>query len=137
MRFALSSSLRRVAVIRRPERLIWNWIIRIADPIPLGLTRLEAIVRAIVSASRVNRSSGGEVETVFTRRSQLFFFVLPVVLVMKATTSLRERPRNDLGVEEPWVGQVFEGIREEPIERSEPAKGVAIQHILAPIAPGG
>jgi len=43
----------------------------------LGLTRREAIVRAIVAASRVNRPAGGDVETVFTCRSQLFLWVRP------------------------------------------------------------
>jgi hypothetical protein len=37
---------------------------------PLGLTRLEASVRAMVCASRLKRPSGGEVETVFTPRTQ-------------------------------------------------------------------
>ena len=42
------------------------WTIRIPDPIPLGLILLLAIARAIVSASLVNKSFGGKVETVFT-----------------------------------------------------------------------
>ena len=46
------------------------WIIRMADPIPLGLTFLVAMMRAIVSASFVKVPSGGNVETVFTSRTQ-------------------------------------------------------------------
>jgi hypothetical protein len=42
-----------------PARLMKNWIMRIPEPIPLGLTFLLAIVRAIVSASFVKVPSGG------------------------------------------------------------------------------
>jgi hypothetical protein len=48
-----------------------NWIIRMADPMPFGLTFLLAIVRAIDAASLVNVPSGGKVDTVFTRRTHL------------------------------------------------------------------
>jgi hypothetical protein len=48
------------------------WIIRIPEPIPLGLTLVLAIVRAIDSASLVKVPSGGKVETVYTPRTQRF-----------------------------------------------------------------
>ena len=47
-----------------------NWIMRMPDPIPLGLTRRVAMVRAIVSASLVKRLFGAWVEAVFTSRNQ-------------------------------------------------------------------
>jgi len=49
-----------------------NWIIRIADPVPFGLTRRDAMTRAIVAASFVNSPSGGRVDTVFTRALHFF-----------------------------------------------------------------
>ena len=50
-----------------------NWIMRMPEPGPLGLTFLLAIARAMVSASLVNRPLGGRVETVFTPRTHFFF----------------------------------------------------------------
>lgn len=50
----------------RPPRLIKYVTIRIAEPIPLGLTSFLARTRAIVCASLVNRPSGGKVDTVCT-----------------------------------------------------------------------
>jgi hypothetical protein len=66
MAFALSSSSLRAAERPFPERLMKYWTMRIPDPIPLGLTFLLAITRAMVLASFVNREVGGKVETVFT-----------------------------------------------------------------------
>jgi hypothetical protein len=54
-----------------------NWIIRMPEPIPLGLTFLLAIALAIVSASFVNIRLGGLVETVFTLRTHFFFVIWP------------------------------------------------------------
>jgi hypothetical protein len=48
------------------------WIMRIPEPIPLGLTFLLAIARAIVRASLVNRPSAGKVDSVLTFRTHLF-----------------------------------------------------------------
>jgi hypothetical protein len=42
------------------------WIMRIPEPIPLGLTFLLAIALAIVRASLVNRSLAGKVDSVLT-----------------------------------------------------------------------
>ena len=50
--------------------LMKNWIMRIPDAIPFGLTRRVAIVRAIVRASLVNKPAGGNVETVLTLLTQ-------------------------------------------------------------------
>ena len=47
-----------------------NWIMRMPEPIPFGLTFFVAITRAIVAASRSNRPGGGKVDTVFTFRIQ-------------------------------------------------------------------
>ena len=43
-----------------------NWIMRIPEPIPFGLTFLVAMTRAMVSASFAKIPSGGKVETDFT-----------------------------------------------------------------------
>ena len=53
-----------------PARLMKNWIMRRPEPGPLGLTRLLAMVRAIVRASLVKRPGGGRVETVLTLDDQ-------------------------------------------------------------------
>ena len=42
-----------------PARLMKSWIMRMPEPMPLGLTFLLAMVRAMVSASLVNRPLGG------------------------------------------------------------------------------
>jgi hypothetical protein len=55
-----------------PARLMNNWIMRIPEPMPLGETRLRAIVRAICSADLVKVFGGGAVETVFTFPDQRF-----------------------------------------------------------------
>src|SRR2546425_357820 len=60
-----------------PARLMKNWIMRMPEPIPFGLTFLLAIVRATVGASFVNRPAGGEVGTVFTPWLHFFFFLVP------------------------------------------------------------
>src|SRR5262245_42314266 len=56
---AFSSSLFRWGGRFLPARLMKNWIMRIPEPMPLGLTFLLAIVRAMVWASLVNRPCGG------------------------------------------------------------------------------
>jgi hypothetical protein len=55
-----------------PARLIKYWIMRIPEPIPLGLTFLLAIMRAIESASFVKVPFGGKVDTVLTLLIQYF-----------------------------------------------------------------
>lgn len=42
-----------------PARLMKNSTMRIADPMPLGETRLLAMTRAMVAASRVKIPAGG------------------------------------------------------------------------------
>jgi hypothetical protein len=49
-----------------------NWIIRSPDAGPLELTFLLAMTRAMVCASLVKSPWGGNVETVFTPRTQNF-----------------------------------------------------------------
>jgi hypothetical protein len=56
---ALRSSRLRDADKPLPPRLMKYWIMRMPDPIPLGLTFLLAITRATASASRVNVPAGG------------------------------------------------------------------------------
>src|SRR2546429_2108745 len=73
MRLAFPSSRFRAPGRSLPARLMKHWIMRMPEPIPLGLTFLLAMVRAMVSASFVNRLLGGEVETVFTPRTHCFF----------------------------------------------------------------
>jgi hypothetical protein len=70
--FAFSSSRFRVIDKFLPARLIKYWIIRMPEPIPLGLTLFFAMVLAIVWASFVNKALGGSVETVFTLRTHFF-----------------------------------------------------------------
>jgi hypothetical protein len=70
--FAFSSSRFRVIDKFLPARLIKYWIIRMPEPIPLGLTLFFAMVLAIVWASLVNKALGGSVETVFTLRTHFF-----------------------------------------------------------------
>src|SRR5262245_657367 len=64
MRLAFSNSLFCGGSRFFPERLINIWTMRMPEPIPLGLTLLDAIFLAIVSASLVNSPGGGNVETV-------------------------------------------------------------------------
>src|SRR5438105_768211 len=56
-----------------PARFTKNWIMRMPEPIPLGLTFLLAMTRAMVRASFVKVPGGGNVETVFTSRTHRFF----------------------------------------------------------------
>src|SRR5437762_7638243 len=82
MCLAFSSSRFCLAGRSLPPRLMWNWIILMPEPIPLGLTFLLAIVLATVSASLVKMPSGGNVETVFTFRiHRLFVFFLAAVFL--------------------------------------------------------
>src|SRR5262249_47102079 len=76
IRFAFSSSLFRVGGRLLPARLMKNWIMRMPEAMPLGLTFLVAMVLAIVCASLVNRSRGGLVETVFTFRTHPFLLAM-------------------------------------------------------------
>jgi hypothetical protein len=62
----LSSSRFCAADSPLPARLMKYWIMRIADPGPLRLTFLLAMIRAIVVASSVKVPSGGNVDTVLT-----------------------------------------------------------------------
>jgi len=73
MRFALSSSRRRVGESRLPPRLMKYWIMRMADPRPFGETFFRAIVRAICDADPENVRDGGCVESVVTRLTQRRF----------------------------------------------------------------
>jgi len=57
---------------------------RMPEPIPLGLTFLLAIVLAIVSASLVNKSLGGLVETVLTSRDHFFLAAISLTIVHSA-----------------------------------------------------
>src|SRR5437016_12279654 len=50
---ALSNSWRRAGDRVLPARLMKNWTMRMAEPMPLGLTRLVAMTRAMVLASLV------------------------------------------------------------------------------------
>ena len=72
-RLARRSSARRVAPIPRPARLMKKSNIRRPDVTPLGLTRLDARVFAIVRASFVNSPGGGAVATVVTVWTQSRF----------------------------------------------------------------
>jgi hypothetical protein len=76
MLLAFSSSRRRCAESVFPARLMKNWIMRMPDPIPFGLTRLLAIVRAIVRASLLNSPGGGAVETMLTLCDHFRFVVM-------------------------------------------------------------
>src|SRR2546430_15448445 len=73
MCLAFSNSRLRVADRFLPARLMKNWIMRMPEPMPLGLTFLLAMARAMVCASFVNKPLGGNVETVFTSRTHRFF----------------------------------------------------------------
>jgi hypothetical protein len=66
---AFSNSRLRVIDKLLPARLMKYWIMRMPEPMPRGLTLFLAIVLAIVCASFLNKSFGGEVETVFTLRT--------------------------------------------------------------------
>jgi hypothetical protein len=59
MRFARSSSARRLALSFLPPRLMKYWIIRIPDPIPRGDTSFRAMVLAISEAEPLNVPRGG------------------------------------------------------------------------------
>jgi len=80
MCLAFSSSAFRAAVSPRPPRLMKYWIMLIPEPIPFGLTRRLPSDRAIVFASFVKTPAGGNVETVFTRRTQRRGFALCVAM---------------------------------------------------------
>ena len=73
IRFARSSSRRRVAESPLPPRLMKYWIMRTADPRPLGETSLRAIVRAIWDADPAKVRLGGCVESVVTCLTQRRF----------------------------------------------------------------
>ena len=75
-----------------PARLMKNCTMRTAEPRPLGLTFLLAIVLAIVSASFVKASFGGKVETVFTLDDHLLS--LPAAWLPRWFSDLFERPRS-------------------------------------------
>src|SRR6516162_11402858 len=71
--FAFSSSCLRAGDNPLPARLMKNWIIRVPEAIPFGLTFLLAMARAIVAGSLVKMREGGYVETVFTSLTQRLF----------------------------------------------------------------
>jgi hypothetical protein len=54
-------------------------IIRMPEPIPLGLTFFEAICRAIVSASFVNMPFFGKVDSVVTFLTHRFLLLPPLL----------------------------------------------------------
>ena len=60
--FARSSVRRRDADRFFPARLMKYCIMRMPEPMPLGLTRLLAMVRAIDAALRLKVSFGGNVD---------------------------------------------------------------------------
>lgn len=67
---AFSSLARRDALRPLPARLMKKVSIRMPERGPLGETFFEARERAISRGERVNRPSGGSVETVFTSFTQ-------------------------------------------------------------------
>jgi hypothetical protein len=77
--FARSNSTLRVALRPRPARLMKYVSMRIPEAGPLGETRFDARVRAMVAAFFVNRPVGGRVESVLTCDTQRFFldFLIP------------------------------------------------------------
>jgi len=77
--FAFSNSCLREAGKSLPARLMKYCIIRMPEPIPLGLTFFEAICRAIVSASLVNMPFLGNVDSVVTLLTHRFL-LLPALL---------------------------------------------------------
>ena len=77
--FAFSNSRLREAGMSLPARLMKYCIIRMPEPIPLGLTFFEAICRAIVSASLVNIPFFGNVDSVLTFLTHRFL-LLPTLL---------------------------------------------------------
>src|SRR5438105_4645273 len=78
MCLAFSSSRLRVADRFFPARLMKNWIMRMPEPMPFGLTFLLAMPLAMVLASLVNRLAGGKVETVFTLCDHFFGLAMTV-----------------------------------------------------------
>ena len=76
--FAFSSSRFRVGDRPLPERLMKYCIMRMPEPMPLGLTFLLDITLAIVAASLVKVPSGGKVETVFTFWTHFFLAAMVV-----------------------------------------------------------
>src|SRR5262245_6672966 len=79
-----------------------NWIMRIPDAGPLGLTFLLAMTRAMVLASFVNSPAGGNVETVFTSRTHRFLFVFRSDMRASRTNPVR----NNTAVRVPEGGRV-------------------------------
>src|SRR5438105_11359548 len=75
MCLAFSSSFLRVGERLLPARLMKNWIMRMPEPIPLGLTFLLAMILATVFASLLKVPSGGKVDTVLTLWLQRFGLV--------------------------------------------------------------
>src|SRR5437773_1269399 len=92
MRFAFSSSLRRVGDKLLPARLMKNWIMRIPEPIPRGLTFLLAMVLAMLLASLVNAPAGGNVETVFTAPDQRLVVAFFCVIDVRSQKMVRLSP---------------------------------------------
>jgi hypothetical protein len=74
--FAFSNSCLREAGKPFPARFMKYCIIRIPEPIPLGLTFFEAMCRAIVSASLVNMPFFGKVDSVVTFLTHRFLLLL-------------------------------------------------------------
>src|SRR5438067_13779858 len=70
IRFARSSSRRRVAESPLPPRLMKYWIMRTADPTPFGETSLRAVVRAIWDADPAKVRLGGCVGSVVSCLTQ-------------------------------------------------------------------
>ena len=79
------------------------------EPMPLGLTFLLAMVRAMVLASLVNSDCGGKVEMVFTSCTQRPPWALLVFLFSPAMIRLpAEKGANDV----PPSGRPREGSRQ-------------------------
>src|SRR5437899_2614967 len=53
-----------------------NWIMRMPEPMPLGLIFLLAMILATVGASLVKVPAGGKVETVFTLCDHFFLLAI-------------------------------------------------------------
>ena len=80
--FAFSSSRLREAGKPFPARFMKYCIMRMPDPIPLGLTFFEAMCRAIVSASLVNMPFSGKVDSVVTFLTHRFLPFLDGIYVL-------------------------------------------------------
>jgi len=94
---ASSNSRLRAAGRALPARLMKYRIMRMPEPIPLGLTFLLPITRAMVRAPLVNRSLGGNVETVFTPRTQCFFSAMAPSCRSAPAVAIRPGPRRLVG----------------------------------------